>query len=162
MAQANRLAVDVIQPFLDHAPVDVAAMAAALGVKVTYDFLDPGTSGKIECALFEDECVITVNIAHPETRQRFTIAHELAHYILHRDLIGDGVIDNAMYRSERLSDERERQANRYAAQLLMPKKLVHQAWNNGAHTREALAARFKVSPEVAEIRMRELGTVLWT
>lgn len=157
----NRLAVDVIQPFLEKAPVNVAAMAAELGVKVEYDFLEPGVSGKIECSLFEDHCTITVNMTHPETRQRFTIAHELAHYILHRDLIGDGVIDNAMYRSERLSDERERQANRYAAQLLMPKKLVRRAWDDGARTREALAALFKVSPEVAEIRMRELGTALW-
>ena len=34
-----------------------------------------------------------------KTRQRFTIAHKIAHFILHREAIGDGIVDDALYRS---------------------------------------------------------------
>lgn len=160
MPTNKRLAVEIIDPFLDHHPVDVRGMAKALDIDIEEEQLEADVSGKIERTWWGDY-VITVNSAHSETRKRFTIAHEIAHYVLHRDLIGDGIVDNALYRSERIGDARERQANRYSASLLMPAAAVKRAWNDGATTARTLAAAFKVSEAVAEIRMRELGCIFW-
>lgn len=160
MPTSKPLAVEIIDPFLDHAPVDIRGMAKALDLKIEEEFLPIDVSGKITCSWW-DGYVITVNATHSETRKRFTIAHEIAHYVLHRDLIGDGIVDNALYRDNRIGDARERQANRYSASLLMPAATVRRAWDQGATTARALADEFKVSEAVAEIRMRELGCVLW-
>ena len=147
--------VEIIIPFLDHAPVDLDGMAAALGVAVIRDpSLPAGISGKIERS--GRGFRIVVNGTHGPLRQRFTLAHEIAHYVLHRDLIGDGVTDDAMYRSGRLSDDYERQANRYAADLLMPARLIRAAWREGVRSFADMAARFDVSAEAARIRMRDL------
>ncbi|MDP9139968.1 MAG: ImmA/IrrE family metallo-endopeptidase, partial [Pseudomonadota bacterium] len=62
----------------------------------------------------------------PPKRQRFTVAHEIAHFLLHRDDIGDGISDDVLYRSN-LSDKREQQANRLAADILMPATLIANA-----------------------------------
>ena len=43
---------------------------------------------------------ILVNSNQHYFRQRFTMAHELAHYLLHLDLIGDGIADDKVFRSK--------------------------------------------------------------
>ena len=154
------LPAEIVGTFLDKAPVDVAGMAKALSLKVAYEPLPDDVSGKIECEL-SGPCKVTVNTRHSKTRQRFTLAHEIAHYVLHRDLIGDGIVDDGMYRSEQLFSAHERQANNYAARTLMPVGLMRQAWDEGIDTAQGMAIRFDVSAQVAEIRMREVGCLLW-
>src|SRR3546814_18529596 len=73
-------------------------------------------------------------------RRRFSIAHEIAYFALHRNLIGDGVTDDAMYRSN-LSSAVEVQANRMAAGILMPWHLIREATDKGIDTVERLADR---------------------
>ena len=136
------------------APVDVRGLASALGLRCVEEFLPDDVSGKIACTL-NNKCTITVNIRHSKARQRFTIAHEIAHFVLHRDLIGDGVVDNAMYRSNSLSDRIERQANSYAADILMPWPLVLAKYKQGVAPVD-MARMFEVSLAVAEIRIKEL------
>ena len=65
---------------------------------------------------------IYINSDQHPNRQRFTLAHEIAHYILHRDLIEDGLIDDTMYRSS-LSNFYETQANRMAADYFNANKI---------------------------------------
>src|SRR6266403_928090 len=89
-------------------------------------------------------------------RQRFTIAHETAHYVLHRDLIGDGVTDDALYRSS-LGDWYERQANKMAADILMPPQLVISLFKGGMRSLASLAKAFDVSIDAMRIRLEELG-----
>jgi Zn-dependent peptidase ImmA (M78 family) len=88
-------------------------------------------------------------------RQRFTLAHEIAHYILHRDLIGDGLIDDALYRS-RLSNLYERQANRFAAEVLMPAPVVRNYFQAGMREPRTLAIALNVSEAAVRIRLEEL------
>ncbi len=160
VAQRPDNSVAIVEQFTETYPVDVRGLAGALGIAVVEKPFWDDISGMIECEI-DGPCRITVNEGHSETRKRFTIAHEIAHYVLHRDKIGDGVLDNALYRSETLGERIEQQANRYAAAILMPRHQVQAAWAKGNHTAQALAAAFQVSPAVAEIRMRELGCVLW-
>src|SRR3546814_2493487 len=82
----------------------------------------------------ESGFAIYVNGSHPRVRRRFSIAHEIAHFALHRNLIGDGVTDDAMYRSN-LSSAVEVQANRMAADILMPWHLISEATDKGIDTR---------------------------
>ena len=64
--------------------------------------------------------------------------------------------DDRTYRS-RLGDSGEPQANRLAAQLLMPGHLVRVAWESGVRDVAKLARAFAVSVRAVEIRLRELG-----
>tara|TARA_R110002072_G_C7539176_1_gene498086 strand:- start:258 stop:476 length:219 start_codon:yes stop_codon:yes gene_type:complete len=47
--------------------------------------MEPSSSGRID--LNEPFCIITVNSNEGPQRRRFTAAHELGHYIIHRDMI---------------------------------------------------------------------------
>jgi Zn-dependent peptidase ImmA (M78 family) len=98
---------------------------------------------------------IEINGAHPLARQRFTLAHEISHYLLHRELIGDGIEDTALYRS-RLSDDREIEANRLAAQILMPAQLVRDVYRAGLKFVAGLSAAFQVSDAAMRIRLKQL------
>lgn len=113
-----------IEAFQNSPLVQLPALAKALGVTVKAATLAPGISGEIRPA--EGGFVIRINRHDPAKRQRFTVAHELAHFLLHRDAIGDGIEDNVLYRSA-LSDRREQEANRLAADILMPDILVAEA-----------------------------------
>jgi hypothetical protein len=138
-------------------PVDLRSMVADLGLGLKHERLSHGISGK----LLRDKrypagfCVI-VNETEPLNRQRFTIAHEMAHYVLHRDLIGDGVTDNAMYRSS-LSDEFERQADQLAGKILLPAQAVKDAYRAGNVSFAKLSEMFTASQDAIRIRLKELG-----
>jgi Zn-dependent peptidase ImmA (M78 family) len=150
-----KTATEVIADFTHDAPVDVYALARALGLDIKETKLDEDVSGKIERNWFPDTYTISINSRHPPTRRRFTAAHEIAHFVLHRDLIGDGIVDDALYRSKK-GDAIERQANAYAATILMPAPLVIEKFRGGEKSIAGIASAFEVSPEVARIRMLEL------
>jgi Zn-dependent peptidase ImmA (M78 family) len=95
---------------------------------------------------------IYVNDRHAATRRRFSIAHEIAHFALHRSLIGDGITDDALYRSK-LSGPIETQANRMAADILMPWHLIRAATDSGLSSVEDLARHFEVSKSTMSIQL---------
>lgn len=142
-------------------PVDLRGMVAALGLGFRYEQLPHGISGKLlRDKRFAAGFCIVVNETEPMNRQRFTIAHEMAHYVLHRDLIGDGVTDNAMYRSS-LSDEFERQADQLAGKILLPAKAVKDAYRAGNVSYAKLSEMFNASQDAIRIRLKELGLGPW-
>lgn len=156
---SDQLPIEIVGQYMEKAPVDVEALAAALGLTIKREFGPKDMSGKIECEANGGPCSIIINATHTPTRQRFTIAHEIAHFILHRDSIGDGIVDNALYRSGR-PEKFERQANQYAAKILMPWNIVIEKYKSGKKTAAELAKEFEVSPAVAEIRLKELRAYL--
>ena len=91
---------------------------------------------------------IYVNADHPIPVRRFTAAHEIAHFMLHRKDIGDGIFDDALYLSG-LSGKKEREANLLASYLLVPTELLRkEIRNNGPLDVAVLAAKFKVPSHV--------------
>ena len=99
---------------------------------------------------------IVVRRADREARQRFTIAHEFVHFLLHSHLLENGeIVDSAeplrqeLYRSN-LSDSKEQRANTLAADILMPWNLLKPAINERKSRLELL---FKVSRHVIDIRL---------
>lgn len=101
--------------------------------------------------------IIRVNRHDSAERQRFTLAHEISHFLLHKDEIKDGIVDDVLYRSG-ISDWREAQANRLAADILMPQQLVSQ-WIERARALGVsdipvyLAEQFDVSEAAMRIRL---------
>jgi Zn-dependent peptidase ImmA (M78 family) len=146
---------EVIATFQKTAPVQVVPIAKELGLNVFSVDWDDNISGMI---MRDSErggpsgFAIYVNRKHASVRRRFTIAHEIAHFVLHRSLIGDGVQDDALYRSK-LSSAVETEANRYAADLLMPWNLINQEVANGRNTVDELAVAFDVSKSSMSIRL---------
>ena len=146
----------VIADYSDSVPVDLEGLATHLGLVVSYDSsLSSDVSGKItKSSSAPSGFSITVNANDLPRRRRFTLAHEIAHYVLHRDLI-DSLVDNAMYRSS-LSTSYERQANQYAAKILLPAPAVTRAYRSCPDPRR-LANMFDVSQQAMRIRLEELG-----
>ena len=148
----------IIEPFLDDAPVKIVSMARELGLDVKAATLRPRISGQIlKSETSEAGYRIRVNRREHKARRRFTVAHELAHYLLHRDRIGDGIEDSILYRST-LSNRREAEANRLAADLLMPEKKILEVLGGygGDATPEIaleMADQFNVSEAAMSIRL---------
>jgi hypothetical protein len=147
----------IIAKYQASAPVDVIGIARELGVNVwAMHSMSPNISGKI----FRDSLnggtsgfSIAVNANDSPLRQRFTIAHEIAHFILHRAQLEAGdLIDDTMYRSG-LSTAEEVAANRLAAQILMPMELIQKLISQGVNDVQSLAVRFQVSLPAMKIRL---------
>ncbi len=141
----------IIRQHQEAAPVHVIPLAEQLGVPVFYVDWPEDVSGMIKRA-DDEHYAIYVNENHHSHRRRFTMAHECAHYILHRDAIGDGIYDDALYRSG-LPNKMEYEANRMAADILMPHHLISEALDNGLDSIQSLAELFQVSQSAMSIRM---------
>ncbi len=128
----NDSVFEVVERHWLSAPVDIQAIILELGIFYREESLFADDSGYIEPV--GDTFRIIVNVDHPETRKRFSAAHELGHYTYHRDLIGTGVSDSVAYRSANaaryqnnlITPQHETQANRFAATTLMPPRLIEQ------------------------------------
>jgi predicted transcriptional regulator len=138
-------------------PVMVGPIAKELGLKVYRLPLGPTIAGQLVRDARKggpSGFAVYLNINDAQTRQKFTLAHEIAHFILHRDLIEDGVIDDTMYRSE-LGSFYETQANQLAADILMPIRLVKK-WYAQIPDLKELAKKFDVSEQAMKIRLDNL------
>jgi len=97
---------------------------------------------------------IYINDSESLGRKRFTLAHEIAHACLHA---GDGhVID---YRKNILTptDKKEVEANRFAADLLMPALMFAKMYFGFYGSVPNLAKYFTVSEDAARVRIKQLG-----
>jgi hypothetical protein len=141
-------------------PTRLADLARSLGVELRAATLGPGISGEIR-RVGGDQFRIRINRHDPRTRQRFTVAHELAHFLLHSAEIGDGIQDDKLYRSS-LSDRREQEANRLAADILMHPESVARSYEEALEIGVGdvimyVANDLDVSESAMEIRFKTLG-----
>lgn len=135
-------------------PVDVAGIARAMGLEIYSMKLASGVSGVLTRSKdTQSGFLIYVNQDEPSYRQRFTAAHEIGHYVLHRNFIGQSLEDNYMLRAAGMSSAQETQANQFAADLLMPYDLINRAISMGYNTVEKLAEQFQVSKVAMSIRL---------
>jgi Zn-dependent peptidase ImmA (M78 family) len=148
-------------------PVRVDKIARALGAQLRFSPLDEELSGMI--FIKNDIPIIGVNALHHPNRQRFTIAHEIGHLELHRNILSDTVhVDKqfAVLMRDATSaigtDRIEIEANRFAAALLVPKLLLDQALAekpfdiDGESPLDELAKKFRVSKQMLEYRISNL------
>jgi hypothetical protein len=94
----------------------------------------------------------------PLRRFRFTIAHEVGHWVCH--VVGAAHPQPVFCRAKDLAEDAdrtlEREANVFAAELLMPEPAVRAAWKELGNV-EACAARFDVSPTAMQWRLHNCG-----
>ncbi|MGQ7745405.1 ImmA/IrrE family metallo-endopeptidase [Pectobacterium brasiliense] len=98
-------------------PIKLGEIATELGLVVKLATLPANISGEIK----EENGRVTIRINRHDVkaRQRYTLSHEIAHFLLHRHLLREGITDDVLYRSAQ-SNEIEAEANRLAADIIMP------------------------------------------
>ncbi|MFF5006963.1 ImmA/IrrE family metallo-endopeptidase [Streptomyces phaeochromogenes] len=148
-------------------PVPIESIARAEGVIITRKAFDGTQSG---FALRDGQIrIIGVNSATSPRRQRFTIAHEMGHLDLHQGK--PLIVDHAMridWRNDVSSlgtNEQEVEANAFAAEMLMPARMIRSQVTShvrdGNVTRDRLivklAREFDVSAEAMGYRLINLG-----
>lgn len=107
---------------------------------------------------------ILVNNSKHKNRIYFTIAHELGHYFLHKDELEKGMIvdDEETQRlfciDGSLSDDKEKEANYFAATLLMPEDAVKKTWEKLKDV-DQCASIFSVSVDAMSIRLGNLDLI---
>ena len=148
----------IIKKHTEDYPIDVEEIARKLKIKVFYEDLSWDISGKItkdtkirkntNSSLY----YITINKNHHPHRQRFTIAHELGHFFLHKDAIGDGITEDSLYRSESISSWKDIEANRFAAKILMPIELILKLKKQNRNL-EYISDNLRVSKSALYIRL---------
>lgn len=168
----TRIADDVLREHgTDELPIDVVKIAKRLGAQVRLSRASDDLSGFMLRDDGTGQVVIGVNAEHPPPRRRFTIAHELGHLLLHpaeRVHVDRGLRVTLKLRNSKSSegtDIEEREANLFAAELLMPKRLIlDHIEKYGSDDAESvlplLAKRFGVSQQAMTIRLTNLGLVV--
>ena len=138
--------------------VNITQLAYKLGLNV-YSSVMSKTSGYIK---YEGSSKnIYVNSLDSVRRQRFTIAHELGHFLLHNQLL-EKQGGSVLYRNENRGILEE-QANSCAAALLMPRSMVKSLFNRTSLPISEkvfeLANNFNVSVEAMYVRLSILGLI---
>ncbi|MDQ1186377.1 ImmA/IrrE family metallo-endopeptidase [Agrobacterium larrymoorei] len=150
--------IDAIVKHQKNIPVKLGELARDLGIEVKVATLNPGISGEIRKDSENNisKYKIRINRHEKKERQRFTLAHEIAHFLLHKDKIGDGLTEDILYRST-LSNALEYEANRFAAELIMPDAVLEEMQIDFESVDEDaivdLAERFGVSKDAMRIKL---------
>lgn len=148
-------------------PIDVEAIAKERGLTIMPYDLGEEISGVL--VIQDNKGTIGFNPKESKVRQRFTIAHELGHYELHKNDATDLFVDKdfkMLFRDQKSSQgtsRSEQEANAFAAALLMPEKiLLTEIKNHHFHLTDdgsikELANLFHVSVSAMTLRMVNLN-----
>jgi Zn-dependent peptidase ImmA (M78 family) len=158
----------LVEHGIAEAPVPVERIAKAKGARIFYQSLENDVSG----FLYRDtgQTVIGVNTHHAPVRQNFTAAHELGHMLLHdQEKLH---IDHSFFVrlrddvSSLGTDDDEREANLFAASLLMPRRFLEEdlraeQWVNllDDDLLSGLARKYGVSTQALVNRLKNLGYI---
>lgn len=142
---------------VDRIPVDPVTIAKKLGIEVYETVLPDTVSGAIIKEKGKDARIL-VQANDTDNRKRFTVAHEIGHFIANSDSGEDTFeyVDLRDTESSEGNNPKEVFANKFAAELLMPQDLVKQAFRS-TQSVSLLAAQFGVSAEAMRFRLKNLG-----
>jgi len=149
-----------------NAPVDVYKLIENEGISILDEKMEDDHSGFLLAE--EGKATIGINTSHHSKRKRFTAAHELGHYFLHaqgKDGLFIDKKEKAFKRSTVSStgeDAVEIEANRFAAEILMPKIFIEEIVGDDEITDLYiidLAIQFQVSEQAMTLRLVNLGLI---
>jgi len=150
---------EIVKRHSANVPVRLGALAEELGIVVRVSTLPHGKSGQIAPSKEASSgYTIKVNRHESKNRQRFTLAHEIAHFLLHKDKIGSGIYDSVLYRADGITNREEVEANQLAAEIIMPASAIRDRMQNfnGVLDEDAVSvfsSEFRVSSRAMEIRL---------
>lgn len=141
-------------------PVPIEELAKLAGISRFEAITSDGFEGALITNPEKSDGAIFYNVNRPLPRRRFTIGHELGHFLLpwHRQVSFSCTSDDI---SSRANADWEIQANQFSAELLMPRQLVEQRLTANrdpelAHI-TALSEEFGTSFEMTARRVMELS-----
>lgn len=145
--------------------VDVFRIIEENNIKLVREEMDDTDSGFL--LIQGGNSTIALNASHHPNRQRFTAAHECGHYFLHCKGAKDDkfFVDQTFQRNQKAyagTTQIEIQANRFAAELLMPEMMVVGAVGDNSISDldiSLLALRFEVSEQAMALRLVKLGLI---
>ena len=150
-AEARRLTDPFSSP-----PIPVHEIAESNGANVV--FVDFGKHAEAVSGFCDFKgSRLYVNRDDSVERQAFTIAHELGHFILHRQEFEKNPSRYAVlprFSDPNKDDPLEKEANKFAACLLVPERLLMPVRGAGV---SRLAEIFRVSRTMMEYRVRNIG-----
>ena len=130
-------------------PVDIEKIADHLGYKCF--LFDPQDAAQMEIsgAVNHEKKIIYLNQNENFRRQFFTLAHEIGHIVLHGNQ--ENFIDYRLSFGG-ISEDKEKEANYFAAELIMPREIFIYKWSALKGNLEALSDFFGASPSAISIR----------
>lgn len=140
--------------------IDIEAIAWHMGATVRYRPLD-GCEARI--LGIHDQAIVTVSSRSAPARKRFSIAHELGHWYYHRGRISVCSAGDIESGTKGRKPDPERVADRFGADMLMPRYLVwpvvgkiqQLSWK----TVDRVAEAFSTSLVATAIRLVDLNIV---
>jgi Zn-dependent peptidase ImmA (M78 family) len=139
-------------------PLDVERVVKEIfNIEILETDLGKNVSGFLE--RIDSKWYIYINKYESKLRKRFTIAHELGHFVCHRNqYVSDGKPDHdqVFFRDDK-TNSIEKAANEFAAELLMPENTFNECVNKGINTIEKLADAFQLSTSAVKYRAYKLG-----
>ena len=151
-------------------PVPLTKIVESLGVEIHLEAVEDDLSGFLYRDHKRNLTIIGVNADHHPNRKKFTIAHELGHFLLHD--FDDVHVDRQFkvwLRNETSSqgtNDEEKEANLFAAEILMPARLIEADVQQigifdllDEEVIEGLAKRYGVSSQAMTFRLAYLGYV---
>jgi Zn-dependent peptidase ImmA (M78 family) len=159
--------LEMVRQFTQTPGQPLVKLIRNLGLSYDEVTMPAGQSGEIRYD--NGRYKILINASESDARSRFTAAHELAHYLYHRDILddvgslnrhSDWLFDTRENDARPFSPQHETEANRIAAQILMPAALVRAEYENTGGDVARLAEIFDVSEAALKIRLKvlKLGT----
>lgn len=160
-AEASALKV-LDENFITSWPIPVEELIEFHGLGlILSDFADGEISGVIDL----NKKYLYINSADSPQRRRFTIAHELGHWVLHQQELAANQEIAVLYRRPLGTEENDRleqEANCFAANLLVPEEMLRKAIDDSKDESDAicsdtyLAEIFNVSRSVIGYRRKFL------
>lgn len=171
----EKAALDVLQSLkLQAIPIDIKTVVKKMKIELVEYKFEGDVSGVL--VYRNDKIEIAYNPSDSNVRKRFTIAHELGHYVLKHKREGSIFIDSPnnqfstkLYRNVESSkgvDLQEIEANAFAAAILMPRPQIleeieglHFDLSDGSADSviDNLARKFNVSSQAMTIRLANIG-----
>ena len=158
--------LEILTDAMSNLPVNVEQVIEDLGIKYFNEPMDKGQSGATE--LKDGKYTIRVNSLEARQRQRFTAAHELAHYLLHREMLvkqgrlarhADSLYDEHAQKNVAVpfNPHHEVEANKLAAEIIMPRQEIERLYDPTKDNFEEVAKQLGVSRSALVIRLKILG-----
>jgi Zn-dependent peptidase ImmA (M78 family) len=162
----------LLENAVEFAPVPVEKIAKMQGIEVVLEkFEDANISGFLYRD--HDRAIVGINPSNHPNRRRFTLAHELGHFFLHQKLNEVHVDRDRDFQvklrdntSSKGIDPEEVEANRFAAELLMPVKFIEEDLKQmdeidllNEDALKKFARKYGVSLQAFILRLANLGKI---
>jgi len=163
--RAKTAAVKILKSVEFKTPLDIHGIAASYGIELEKETLDDAVVALM--VTNKAGALITINERLSVNGERFAVAHALGHYLLHRETsqvfieTSSPPKDSGKARKQEMQQEEE--ANEFAAELLMPERIVRERFSRrrpypyNDKALRPLAAQLGISELVLAVRLTKLG-----